>query len=97
MKKYTGIILFVVVLSLIITVLLGLTAMAEQDGALEVKALNVAYGDKTQILIAVDIANTERDNVEVTYQYNGEGDEGALPGTQEAITITSEAGPSLKH
>jgi len=72
MKKYTGIVLFVVVLSLIITVLLGLTAMAEQDGALEVKALNVAYGDKTQILIAVDIANTERDNVEVTYQYNGD-------------------------
>ena len=66
MKK-TRLIIFAFTLALLVSAFVGFSASAEEEGALEIKSLNLVYNDKVELLVAIDIDNSQRDNVEVTY------------------------------
>ncbi|MBO5010335.1 MAG: hypothetical protein J6D20_06570 [Clostridia bacterium] len=74
MKKTTKLIIFAFSLTLIISAFaaLGVSAAAEDEGALTIKSINIAYKDQIELLVAVDVDYAEKDNVEVTYTVDGE-------------------------
>lgn len=73
MKKTNRLIIFALSLAIVISALVGISvSAAEDEGALEIKKINLIYGDKVELLVAVDISNEYRDNVEVTYTFDGE-------------------------
>ncbi|MBR3805360.1 MAG: hypothetical protein IKJ13_00785 [Clostridia bacterium] len=73
MKKTTKLIIFAFSLALIISAFaaLGVSAAAEDEGALTIKSINIAYKDQIELLVAVDVDYAEKDNVEVTYTVEG--------------------------
>ena len=74
MKKHTKVIVLVLSLALLVGSVIGITASANtevESGVLEIAAMNISYGDRTQILVAVKTDNAVRDSVAVTYTVNG--------------------------
>lgn len=60
-------------IAILAAVFMGISvSAADSEGALEIKSINLSYKDKVELLVAVDIDNAERDNIEVTYTLNGE-------------------------
>lgn len=73
MKNTTKLITVAFILAMLVSAFVGISASAaENEGALEIKSINVSYKDRLELLVAVDIDNAERENVEVTYTINGE-------------------------
>ena len=72
MKQRTKLILTILSVALVLCASLAIFASAEVDGALGIKAVTLSYGDRTQMLVSVEVDNSERDNVEVNYILNGE-------------------------
>jgi len=68
-SKHTKIALLLLSLVLAVGSLLGITAMAEDsgDGAVDILAYNVVYGDRVQLAFAVDTDVSEAASVEVVY------------------------------
>lgn len=68
-SKHTKIALLLLSLVLAVGTLFGITAMAEEsgDGAVDVLAYNVVYGDRVQLAFAVDADVSEAASVEVVY------------------------------
>lgn len=50
---------------------IGISAENSDEGKLDVVALNVAYGDRIQLIVAVDPAGNANADIEVTYTLNG--------------------------
>ncbi len=73
MKKTNRLIIFALSLAVVISALVGINvSAAENEGALEIKSINLVYGDKVELLVAVDVSNQHRDEIEVTYTLDGE-------------------------
>ena len=73
MKNTTKLITVAFILAMLVSAFVGISASAaENEGALEIKSINISYNDRLELLVAVDIDNAERENVEVTYTINGE-------------------------
>lgn len=75
MKKTNRLIIFALSLAVVISAIVGINVSAAEDestGALEIKSINLVYGDKVELLVAVDVSNQHRDEIEVTYTFDGE-------------------------
>jgi len=91
MKKHTKLTVFILSLALLIGSVIGISASASisEEGALEIAAMNISYGDRTQVLIAVKVDNQYRNDVEVVYTLNGTACEALLHPT---MTYSPEEG-----
>ena len=86
MKKTTKLIIFAFSLVLLVSAFVGfsITAAAEDEGALAIKSINIAYKDQIELLVMVDTDYANRNNVEVTYTVDGvEGEYIAKPLSDE--------------
>ncbi len=72
MKKRTTLITLIVALALLVGSAIGIGVSAEGDGALDLYAMNVSYGDNVFVIIAVDTDVANAENVEVSYTLGGE-------------------------
>lgn len=77
MKKTNRLIIFALSLAVVISAIVGINVSAaeetenEPSGALEIKSINLVYNDKVELLVAVDVSNQHRDEIEVTYTFDG--------------------------
>lgn len=69
--KLTKIFVAILSLALIVGAVIGISANAEDTDTYSIKSINVAHGDKTQILIAVDAPVEDAANIEVKYTFDG--------------------------
>lgn len=91
MKNTTKLITVAFILAMLVSAFVGISASAaENEGALEIKSINISYNDRLELLVAVDIDNAERENVEVTYTINGEKKTATLH-----PTVTHKVGEEL--
>ena len=70
-KKLTKIFVAILSLALLVGAAIGITAGAEDAETYAIKSINVAHGDTTNILIAVDAPVEEAANIEVIYTFDG--------------------------
>ena len=80
MKRNSKLLVLILSIALLLCSAISISASAEnaEDGALEIEALTLSYGDRTQMIVAVAIDYSEKDSVEVTYVINGETKTAAL-------------------
>lgn len=73
MKKtqITKILLLVLSLVLLVGAAVGIAASAEESDAYRIKKVSIAHGERTFVLMAVDISIENADNVEVKYTLDG--------------------------
>ena len=71
-KKLTKIFVAILSLALLVGSAIGIAVSADETDTYAIKSINVAHGDKTQILVAVDAPVSEAENIEVKYTFNGE-------------------------
>ena len=72
MKKISRKVIISLCVALLVSMFtfIGISADTE-DGKLDVVAINVAYGDRIQMIVAVDPAGNANSDIEVTYTFNG--------------------------
>lgn len=70
-KKLTKIFVAILSLALLVGAAIGITAAADENDTYAIKSINVAHGDTTQILVAVDAPAAEAENIEVKYTFDG--------------------------
>ena len=70
-KKLTKIFVAILSLALLVGAAIGITAAADETDTYAIKSINVAHGDTTQILVAVDAPAAEAENIEVKYTFDG--------------------------
>ncbi len=82
--KTNKLVIFAVALAILVSafVCINVSAAAEEDGALTIKSINIAYKDQIELLVAVDVDYAEKDNVEVTYTLDGKKYTAALHPTE---------------
>ena len=71
--KFTKLFVLILSLALLIGSAIGIAASADEtDTAYAIKSMNIAHGDRTQVLIAVDAVGVDAAEIEVTYTFAGE-------------------------
>lgn len=70
-NKALKILFLVLALALLIGSAIGIAASAEGDYTYEIKSINIAHGDRIQVLIAVDAPIEDAANIEVKYTLDG--------------------------
>jgi len=69
--KLTRIFVLILSLALLVGSAIGIAASAEETDTYAIKAINIAHGDRTQILIAVDAVGVDESEIEVKYTVGG--------------------------
>ena len=71
--KFTKLFVLILSLALLIGSAIGIAASADEtDTTYSIKSMNIAHGDRTQVLIAVDAVGVDAAEIEVTYTLAGE-------------------------
>ena len=69
--KLTRIAILALSIALLIVAAVGISVSADSESNYDIIAMNISYGDRTQVLLAIDTPVENAANVAVTYSYGG--------------------------
>ena len=91
-SKFAKLLILALSLMLLIGSAVGIAVSAEGENTYDIAKISVAHGDRTYVLMAVDVPVAEASGVEVSYSYGGESFTAEYDGTS-TVTIAEVTYP----